>query len=259
MPPSAPPSRPGHRFRQILALAAVVLLGAGAARAQDFGRAVDHALRSIANPVPGQIAARPPQDGYADGRVILYRTSWCGYCRKAAAFMQRNGIPYVERDVEANRAYYDEQRRLGGRGVPFIVFGQRTLSGYDERLILQYYQDMSAAGGYGAPGGHVQRPYSGAGHRPGGYPPPPAHPGQMPPPGARAAGGPLPGDLLALRMSILNLHDGPDAGTRVIVTLTRADRVVYLGETRNGMYRVASEQGEGWVDTLHVRPPRAGR
>ena len=245
-----------RRFRQTLTLAALAILAANPAAAQNFGNVVDQAIRSIAKPIPGRIAAPLPPDLHTDGRVILYRTAWCGYCRKAATFMQRNNIPFVERDVEANRAWQDEQRRLGGRGVPFMVFGNRTLAGYNEQLIVQYYRDMPG-GGYGGPGGHAPHPHDDPGYRHGGHPPPaPAYPAQIPPPGSAGANGPLPGEPLALRMSILNLHVGPDSDAPVSVTLTSTDRVVYLGEMRNGMYRVASDKGEGWINSLHVRSPR---
>ena len=257
------PFNPSRRCRKALTLATLALLAAAPAAAQNFGNVVDQAIRSSTKPAPGRIAAPLPPDPHTDGRVILYRTAWCGYCRKAATFMQRNNIPFVERDVEANRAWQDEQRRLGGRGVPFMVFGNRTLSGYNEELITRYYREMpSAGGGYGGAPGHAPRPHDDRGYRSGDHPPQPpvyvpAYPAPLPPPGAAGTNGPLPGDPLMLRMSILNLHVGPDSDAPVSVTLTSADRVVYLGETRNGMYRVASDQGEGWVNILHVRHPRA--
>ncbi len=259
---TAPIAR-NRRLRKTLALAVLTILAAAPAAAQNFGNVVNQAIRSITKPIPGRIATPLPPDPHTDGRVILYRTAWCGYCRKAATFMQRNNIPFVERDVEANRAWQDEQRRLGGRGVPFMVFGNRTLSGYNEQLIVQYYGDMQ--GGYGAPSGHTPRQHDDSGYRQGGHPPPPppvphvyppAYPAPMPHSGAAGANGPLPGEPLALRMSILNLHVGPDSDAPVSVTLTSTDRVVYLGETRNGMYRVASDKGEGWINSLHVRSPR---
>jgi mycoredoxin len=33
-------------------------------------------------------------------RVIMYCRSWCGDCRRARAWLQENGIPYTEIDVE---------------------------------------------------------------------------------------------------------------------------------------------------------------
>ena len=84
--------------------------------AQNFGNVVDQAIRPIAT--PGRNAPTRLSDPDIDGHVILYRTARCGSSKRAVAFMQRNNIPFVERYVEANRAWLDEYRRLGGRGAP---------------------------------------------------------------------------------------------------------------------------------------------
>ena len=255
------PANLNRRCPKALALTTLALLVAAPVGAQNFGNVVDPAIRAVATPTPGRIAPRQLSDPDTDGHVILYRTARCGSSKRAAAFMQRNNIPFVERYVEANRAWLDEYHRLGGRGVPFMVFGSRTLTGYNEQLIVRYYREMSSTGGDGAPAGLAPRPYDAPGYRAGGHPPPPpvyvpAYPAPVPPPGTAGTNGPLPGDPLALRMNILNVYVSPDSDARVSVTLTSADRVVYLGETRNGMYRVASDKGEGWVNRLHVRSPR---
>ena len=240
-----------RRCQKALTLTALALLAAAPVAAQSFGNVVDQAIRSIATPMPGRIAPAQLSDPYIDGHVILYRTARCGFSKKAAAFMQRNNIPFVERYVETNRAWQDEQRRLGGRGVPFMVFGSRTLTGYNEQLIARYYREMSSVGGgYGMPPDHAPRRQGNPGYRPSDHPPP----GAVTPPLPDA---PLPGEPLALRMSILNLHVEPDSNSPVCVTLTSADRVIYLGDTRNGMRRVASDKGEGWVNAKYVRAPRA--
>ena len=36
-------------------------------------------------------------------------------------------------------------------------------------------------------------------------------------------------------------------------TLGRADEVIFMGEERNGMYRVTSARAEGWVDRLLMK------
>jgi glutaredoxin-like YruB-family protein len=69
--------------------------------------------------------------------VVMYATSWCGYCAKARAFFQRNGIRYVEYDVERDAAANRAHRELGGRGVPTIVVGEKVVWGYNERQLAQ--------------------------------------------------------------------------------------------------------------------------
>ncbi|WP_287027836.1 glutaredoxin family protein [Pseudomonas sp. UBA6310] len=73
------------------------------------------------------------------GEVILYATSWCGYCAKTRAFLAERGIPYRELDIEKSadgRRAYDA---LGGRGVPVIDVKGTVIHGYDPQGILAAY------------------------------------------------------------------------------------------------------------------------
>ena len=76
--------------------------------------------------VPGSPAASARQR-----RVVLYSTSWCGYCKQAAAHFRRQGIPFSERDIEKSASAAREFRRLEGRGVPVILVGDRRMNGFD--------------------------------------------------------------------------------------------------------------------------------
>jgi glutaredoxin len=64
--------------------------------------------------------------------VVMYATDWCGYCAKARAYFVKNGIAYVEHDVEKSSTAAAEFRRLGGRGVPLIFVGRERLDGFNE-------------------------------------------------------------------------------------------------------------------------------
>ena len=186
---------------------------------------VNSAFRSISGIVTGRVATAMAHSPETEGKVILYRTTWCGYCRKAASYMQRSNIPFVERDIESSPQYQDEYKRLGGKGgVPFMLFGNKTLGGYSEDRITAYYREMHA------PGSASSEHYA-------------AVPGSPP----------LSGENLDLRLSTLNVHSAPDASSTVISTLTAADRLIYLGEERDGLYRIASDKGEGWVDKRLVK------
>lgn len=63
-------------------------------------------------------------------RVIIYTTDWCGYCKKAKTFMRKNNIAFIEYDIEKSSRAKREYDRLNGRGVPLIVVGKKTLSGF---------------------------------------------------------------------------------------------------------------------------------
>lgn len=63
--------------------------------------------------------------------VVLYTTSWCGYCKKAAAFFQSRNIPFTEYDIEKDPAAAERRRRLDSRpGVPLAVINGQTILGF---------------------------------------------------------------------------------------------------------------------------------
>ncbi len=64
--------------------------------------------------------------------VVMYATSWCGYCAQARSFFAANGIQYEERDIEKSSSFHEEHRRLGGQGVPLILVGEEKIGGFNE-------------------------------------------------------------------------------------------------------------------------------
>lgn len=64
------------------------------------------------------------------GRVIMYSTSWCGYCKKARRHFKKNGIAFQEYDIETSSSAHRRFKELGGNGVPLIVIGDKTMSGF---------------------------------------------------------------------------------------------------------------------------------
>lgn len=80
----------------------------------------------------------PPPRAPGTEQVLLYATSWCGYCAKTREFFADNGIRYVERDVEHDSRGEEEYQRLGGGGVPIVVVNSdHVIRGYDPDAILQ--------------------------------------------------------------------------------------------------------------------------
>lgn len=81
--------------------------------------------------------AQSPED-----RVVLYSTSWCGVCKTAAAFMTKEGIPFQEKDVEADPAAQKELAckalKAGTRlsGVPVLDVGGDLQLGFDRDRLL---------------------------------------------------------------------------------------------------------------------------
>ena len=65
-------------------------------------------------------------------QLIMYATSWCGYCKKARAYFAAKGISYREVDIEASPANQAEFKQFGGKGVPFFIQGERRMRGFSE-------------------------------------------------------------------------------------------------------------------------------
>jgi glutaredoxin len=63
-------------------------------------------------------------------RAIMYSASWCGVCKKAKRYFEENGITYTEYDVEKSAKGEAEFKRLGAKGVPVILVGNRRMNGF---------------------------------------------------------------------------------------------------------------------------------
>ncbi len=73
---------------------------------------------------------KPKRRGLRKKKVVMYATSWCGYCAKARKYFQDNNIAFVEYDVEKNPAKEKEFKKLGGTGYPLILIGKKKMMGF---------------------------------------------------------------------------------------------------------------------------------
>lgn len=81
----------------------------------------------------------PPQAGTASGEIVLYATSWCGYCAKTRELFAADGVAYREVDIEQDSVGHARYQALGGRGVPLIDMRGQVIHGYDQRAIRAAY------------------------------------------------------------------------------------------------------------------------
>lgn len=73
--------------------------------------------------------------------VELYETSWCQYCRKTRAFLDRSGISYRAYDVEADEtAKLRRDRFAPGSGVPVTVIDGVAVRGFSEQSLNAAFQ-----------------------------------------------------------------------------------------------------------------------
>ena len=75
----------------------------------------------------------------ASKSVIMYSTSWCGYCKKAARHFRKNNIPFKEYDIEKSAKGAREYKKLNGRGVPVILIGKRRMNGFSAQAFDNIY------------------------------------------------------------------------------------------------------------------------
>ncbi len=65
--------------------------------------------------------------------VQIYTTRWCGYCYRAKALLEGQGIPYEEISLDDDPDFRRTVRELtGGWTVPQIVVDDEVVGGYAE-------------------------------------------------------------------------------------------------------------------------------
>lgn len=67
-------------------------------------------------------------------KVTVYRTSWCAFCHTEMQWLDRLGIPYVAKDIEADPVAHEElMKKINGdfRGVPVTDVAGDIILGFD--------------------------------------------------------------------------------------------------------------------------------
>jgi len=73
--------------------------------------------------------------------------------------------------------------------------------------------------------------------------------------GSVKAGAASEGDIMVAKIAGAQVLKGPADGSGVLMALTKADEVLYLGEERNGYLKVTSPKGDGWVKKVLLKKP----
>lgn len=71
--------------------------------------------------------------------VVMYSTSWCGFCKKAARHFRNNNIPFKEYDIEKSASAAREFRQMRANGVPVILIGKQRMNGFDADTFDRIY------------------------------------------------------------------------------------------------------------------------
>lgn len=68
--------------------------------------------------------------------VTVYTTSTCPWCVRAKQYLTQKGVPFIEKNVEHDRAAEMEMyRRSGQTGVPVLTIGNEVVVGFDKARI----------------------------------------------------------------------------------------------------------------------------
>ena len=60
----------------------------------------------------------------------MYSANWCGVCKKARRYFEKQGIDYKEYDVETSARGKSDYKKLGAKGVPVILVGKQRMNGF---------------------------------------------------------------------------------------------------------------------------------
>lgn len=234
----------------MLALSAFLL--STTAVAQDFGGILRSVLqnkatdmfKSITDSTVGKLMQGVQEPADSEGKVVLYSTPWCGYCKRAIAYMEKRNIPFVDRNIESGTANKAEYTRLGGKGgVPFMVYSGKTLAGFSEAAFEQQFSEVLRPAVVQKAGtAPIVNTEIAANTATG-----------VPQAGVQQAGFLQAGDTLIGKIAGVKVYAQANKNAQSLMTLAKAEEVVYMGEENLGLYRVASARGEGWVDKLLVK------
>ena len=70
-------------------------------------------------------------------RVRIYTMPWCGYCHRAKALLDREGIAYEEISLDGDPSFRAQLMEIAGQWtVPAILIDDRPIGGYTELVRL---------------------------------------------------------------------------------------------------------------------------
>jgi glutaredoxin len=74
--------------------------------------------------------SRPPSVE-VQSRNVIFTASWCGYCKKAKAYLRNKGVSVGELDIDTPSGR-DTYRKAGGSGIPLLLYQGRRVQGFSE-------------------------------------------------------------------------------------------------------------------------------
>jgi glutaredoxin 3 len=74
--------------------------------------------------------------------ITIYSANWCAFCHAAKDYLDKKGVQYVEKDVEADPANAREAvDKSGQTGIPVIDIDGTIIIGFDRPKIDAVLRD----------------------------------------------------------------------------------------------------------------------
>ena len=74
-----------------------------------------------------------PQNKQALNNPVIYTAKWCGYCKKALAYLNTNKIFYQNIDIETTDGHIAFTKiNNNNKGIPLLLIGGQRLQGFSE-------------------------------------------------------------------------------------------------------------------------------
>jgi len=68
--------------------------------------------------------------------VTIYSATWCAFCHAAKQYLDKLGVKYADKDVEADmQAGVEAVTKSGQRGIPVLDIGGDIIIGFDRPRI----------------------------------------------------------------------------------------------------------------------------
>ncbi len=71
-------------------------------------------------------------------QITIYSTTWCAFCKTEKQYLDKLGIAYTEKDIEADKVAYEELMAKNGgnfQGVPVTDIAGELVLGFDRAKI----------------------------------------------------------------------------------------------------------------------------
>jgi glutaredoxin-like protein NrdH len=78
--------------------------------------------------------------------LIIYTQPSCGYCQELKDYLSNNKIPFEERDITKDKAAWDDLvNKYKARATPLVVYGEKTMLGYNPDELKKILETEQAA------------------------------------------------------------------------------------------------------------------